>query len=260
MELNYKTQGICRSGGSIAVPYTVSQGDVVAYDLIFSDKAKEYGYTDRILQPTAHNGGTVSITLADSLMPGLFDASIVFHNLYCDSLVFPIAFDVYYNSDSLITQRWNDFLSVRKSAFDYYGGFTDYQWYKNDEPIAGQTGSQLYLPQGGLESGSAYSVAMTRVRDGMRTRTCPYYPTDEPNTVTMTVSPTVVSSQNPAPLRIHSSKKAHASLYDQAGNHLFTWQIEQGENRMQMPAPRGLYLLYMRTEAGEMKVEKILVL
>ena len=260
MELDYEPQGVCLTGGAISVPFNVSQGDVVAYDLIFSDKAKEYGYTDRLQQPIITNDSPVYIALTDSLTPGLYDASIVFHNLYCDSMAFPISFDVYYNADSLITQRWNDFLSVRKSAYDYYGGFTDYQWYKNNEPIAGQNRSQLYLPEEGLETESNYSVEMTRLRDGVRTRTCPYYPKLEPNTVTLTVNPTVISSQNPAPLRVHSSQTAQAALYDQAGNYVNAWQILIGENVMYMPLARGLYLLHVVTETGERKIQKILVL
>ena len=214
MSLQYQQQAVCESGGAIAVPFTVEAGDVAAYDLIFSDVAKQYGFTDRFLESVAPNASVISIPLTDSLRPGLFDASVVFHNVFCDSLAFPITFAVYYDPDSLITQRWNDFLSVRKTAYDYYGGFIDYQWYKNDQPIAGQTGSQLYVPEGGLESGSAYSVELTRTSDGMRVRTCPYYPHAEPNTVTITVTPTVVPSQDPVPLHIRSSQPARANLYN----------------------------------------------
>ncbi len=259
MSLQYIQQSVCESGGAITVPFTVEVGDVAAYDLIFSDVAKQYGYTDRFLQPVETSASTISIPLTDSLRPGLFDASVVFHNLFCDSLTFPITFAVFYDPDSLITQRWNDFLSVRKTAFDYYGGFTDYQWYKNDQPIAGQTNSQLYLPDEGLEMGSYYTLEMTRTADGMRIRTCPYYPHEEPNTVTMTVNPTLISSQNPAPLRIYSSHKAKASLFDQAGNHVTTWHLHIGENIMRMPSTHGLYLLYIMTDSGERKLQKILV-
>ena len=259
MSLQYQKQSVCVSGGAITVPFVVAAGDVTAYDLIFSDIAKQYGFTDRFLESVALNAGTITIPLTDSLQPGLFDASVVFHNVFCDSLSFPITFAVYYDPDSLITQRWNDFLSVRKTAYDYYGGFTDYQWYKNDEPLAGQTGSQLYVPEEGLDMGSAYSVELTRTRDGMRVRTCPYYPHMEPNTVTITVTPTVMSSQEPVPLHIRSSKAARANLYNQSGNHMATWSVREGENVVAMPNTQGLYLLYIITESGEETVRKIIV-
>ena len=259
MSIDYHQQAVCESGGSIAVPFAVEAGDVSAYDLIFSDMAKQYGYADRFLESVAPNASAITIPLTDSLKPGLFDASVVFHNVFCDSLTFPITFAVYYDPDSLITQRWNDFLSVRKTAYDYYGGFTDYQWYKNDQPISGQTGSQLYVPDGGLESGSAYSVELTRTSDGMRVRTCPYYPHVEPNTVTITVMPTVVSSQDPVPLHIRSSQPARADLYNQSGFHMDAWTVREGDNEVTMPNTRGLYLLYIITESGEEAVRKIMV-
>lgn len=260
MAVGYEPQAVCATGGTIAVPFTVAQGDVVAYDLLFSDKMKKYGWSDRILQPVSPAATSISIPVEGALTPGVYDASLVFHNLYCDSLVFPLAFSIYYHPDSLITQRWNDFLSVRKKAYDYYGGFVDYQWYKNDQPLPGQTQSQLYLPEEGLESGSAYAVEVTRLSDGMRTRTCPYFPKVEPNSVTITVTPTVISSQAPAPLRIHSPRPAKAVLYNQDGIVIAEWEFKPGVNTKAMPAESGLYLLRIMTDEGEKTVRKILVL
>ena len=93
----------------------------------------------------------------------------------------------------------------------------------------------------------------------MRVRTCPYYPHMEPNTVTITVTPTVMSSQEPVPLHIRSSKAARANLYNQSGNHMATWSVREGENVVAMPNTQGLYLLYIITESGEETVRKIIV-
>ena len=260
MELGYKQQSICQNGGTIEVPFVVEVGDVIAYDLVFSNGAKQYGYTDRFWEYVVPNANAIAIPMTINLVPGLFEASVVFHNVYCDSLAFPITFVVNYDPDLLITQRWNDFLSVRKTAYDFYGGFYDYQWYKDDQPIAGQTSSQLYLPEGGLEPGSAYSVELTRSRDSVRVRSCPYFPHIEPNTVTISVTPTVVPSQNPAPLHIHSSQPAHADLYSESGAHMASWSVNKGENEIIIPNTRGLYLLYFITESGEQNIRKIIVL
>ena len=259
MALGYEQQAVCETGGSINVPFSVNAGEVLAYDLLFSDLSKQYGFTDRILEPIVPLASQLTIDLTDSMRPGLFDASIVFHNLSCDSLAFPITFAVYYDPASLITQRWNDFLAVRKSAYDFYGGFKDYQWYMNDQPMVGETGTQLYVPEGGLDKNSTYAVEVTRISDGMRVRTCPYYPTDEPNTVTITVMPTVITPQDPAQLHIRSSKKANAELYNQSGNHMASWEVHDGDNIVEMPTISGLYLLYLTTESGEQHVRKIIV-
>lgn len=158
-----------------------------------------------------------------------------------------------------IVQRWNDFLSVSKTAYDKYGGFTDYQWYKDDEPMVGRTGSQLYLPEEGLDSKSGYVVEMTQLKDGVRIRTCPYYPIVMSNTVTLAVTPTVVQSSGDAPLRIRVSESATAHLYSLMGAHIATWQLNKGENTFRMPSSRGLYLIKVQFESGEEKKQKIMV-
>lgn len=260
MSLDYTTQSVCMNGGTITVPFSVAEGDLWTYDLVFPDKVKEYGYTDRMAQVVDPASGMLVIDLADSPAPGMFEASLVFHNMYCDSMVFPISFGVNYDPDTVITQRWNDFLSVRKSAYDYYGGFADYQWYKDGEAIAGQTGSQLYLPDEGLDPGSSYAVELTRLSDGMRVRTCPYYPTVEPESVTWVVYPTVIRSASPEQIHIRSPKEGRAELFDRGGGRVAAWTLRAGDNSVAIPAERGIYMLYVITVNGERTARKILVL
>jgi hypothetical protein len=260
MALDYTQQHVCAgNGGTIDVPYIVTEGEIWTYDLLFSKQAQQQGFTDRFAQPVAPMATKLTIAFADSLRPGVYDASLVFHNIFCDSLSLPFSFAVYYEPDSLITQRWNDFLSVRKTAYDFYGGFTNYQWYRNDEPIAGQTSSQLYLPEEGLDPGSAYSVELTRVSDGMRVRTCPYYPTEQPNTVTITVAPTMISSRNPSPLYVRTPQPAQIRLYGEYGTLKNTWSVQEGNNQLEAPSEQGIYLLHILTEDGEQTVRKIIV-
>ena len=199
------------------------------------------------------------IPIENYLAQGAYHATVVFHNFTCDSVVVPLDFVVSYGSEQIINQRWNDFLSVSKNAYDKYGGFADYQWYKDNVPLAGQTGSRLYLPEEGLDSKSGYSVEMTRLVDGIRVRTCPYYPTLHPSTVTLSVMPTVVSASDNAPVRIHVSETAEARLYYRTGMPVGMWQLREGENTFVMPSMRGLYLLRVRTESGEERTKKLIV-
>ena len=261
MALDYTQQHVCAgNGGTIDVPYIVTEGEIWTYDLLFSKQAQQQqGFIDRFAQPVAPMATKLTIAFADSLRPGVYDASLVFHNIFCDSLSLPFSFAVFYEPDSLINQRWNDFLSVRKTAYDFYGGFTNYQWYRNDEPIAGQTSSQLYLPEEGLDPGSAYSVELTRVSDGMRVRTCPYYPTEQPNTVTITVAPTMISSRNPSPLYVRTPQPAQIRLYGEYGTLKNTWSVQEGNNQLDAPSEQGIYLLHILTEDGEQTVRKIIV-
>lgn len=260
MTMEHQPQAVCPHSGTITVPFSVTAGTAQEYDLLFSDQAKQYGFADLYAQPIAPTDTKLTIPFSDTIRPGVFDASVVFHNLDCDSMTFPVTLTIYYDPDSLITQRWNDFLSVRKHAFDAYGGFTAYQWYRNGQPIAGQTGSQLYVPDGGLDPSSAYAVELTRMSDGMRVRTCPYYPTTEPNTVTISVYPTVVSSQAPAKVQVHTSEPASVRLYNKDGVLWNTWSVPEGASQLTAPSQQGMYLMHLQTQSGEKAVRKIIVL
>jgi len=259
MALNYTPQYVCGGSGTFDVPFSVTAGTPSTYDLIFSDAAKQRGFTDRYGVPVLLTENKAVVSLNDDVWAGLYDASIIFHNIHCDSLTFPITFSVYYDADELITQRWNDFLSVRQTAFDFYGGFSAYQWYKDGEPIYGQTGSQLYLPEEGLQTGSGYSVELTRQSDGERVRSCPFYPTVQPNSVTLTVYPTVLSAQRRTPLFMNISQEAHVRLFYQSGMQVAEWMVQEGDNQLTIPSERGLYMLHVITAGGERQVRKIIV-
>ena len=259
MSVNYSPQAICARKGSIDVPFSVYSGDATSYDFIFSDDALRQGFTNRYDVPIPKGESKVTVNLDNYAIEDTYSATIVFHNLNCDSASYPIDFVISYDAEKFINQRWNDFLSVSKTAYDKYGGFTGYQWYKDNVPLPGQTGSQLYLPEEGLDSKSGYSVEMTRLSDGARVRTCPYYPVSQPKTVTLSVFPTVVTASNRMPLRISISESAEAQLYHQSGTQVAKWQIEEGDNSYMMPSVPGLYLLRILTASGEQLTRKIIV-
>jgi len=130
---------------------------------------------------------------------------------------------------------------------------------QDGEPIYGQTGSQLYLPEEGLQTGSGYSVELTRQSDGERVRSCPFYPTVQPNSVTLTVYPTVLSAQRRTPLFMNISQEAHVRLFYQSGMQVAEWMVQEGDNQLTIPSERGLYMLHVITAGGERQVRKIIV-
>ena len=257
--VNYVPQSLCAGSGSIEVPFTVTAGTPTGYDLLFSDSAQAQGFVNRYNQAIPSNAGKVTINFEDDIWAGQYTANLTFHNRDCDSQTYPISFLVYYASDSIINQRWNDFLSVRKTAYDYYGGFYDYQWYKDGVPIAGQTSSQLYLPNEGLQEGSGYSVELTRTSDGVRVRTCDYYPTIEPTTVTLTVYPTMLSAQRRTPVYIQTEEPGQAHLYDLSGLQVSSWEVLAGENQIYLSANRGIYMLRVVSDSGKIETRKLIV-
>lgn len=259
MAVNYTPQSFCNGSGAVEVPFTITSGNPTTYDLLFSDTAKILGFKDRINQPIDELGNKLVIPLTDDVWAGPYEANLVFHNRRCDTLQFPIAFTIYYHPDSLITQRWNDFLSVRKTAYDYYGGFYDYQWYENGKPITGQNSSQLYIPNGKLNMNSYYWVELTRVKDGIRMRTCDFTPTVQPDSVTLIISPTVISAQHRTPVHVRTSEPGQVFAYYQSGALVGQWAIKEDDNQLFLPSYRGMYLLRILFDSGKVETRKIIV-
>lgn len=258
VQVTYEPQSFCSGSGTVEVPFTILSGSTTSYDLLFSDTAKMLGFKDRLNQPIQATDNKLVIDINESVWAGPYEATLIFHNRHCDTLHFAIPFTVYYNPDSLITQRWNDFLSVRKTAYDYYGGFTDYQWYKNGQRLDGQTGTQLYLPDVGLDGG-AYAIELTRTKDGIRMRSCDFYPAEEPSTVTIIVYPTVLSARQKAPVHVRTGATGRVLAYNQAGTLVGQWTMTDGDNQVMLPAAEGLYLLRLLFDSGRIETRKIIV-
>lgn len=259
VQVSYEPQSFCSGNGSVEVPFTIVSGNTTSYDLLFSDTAKILGFKDRLNQPIGATENKLVIDINEEVWAGPYEATLVFHNKHCDTLHFAIPFTVYYNPDSLITQRWNDFLSVRKTAFDYYGGFYDYQWYKDGKPLNGQTGTQLYMPEVGLDTITAFAIEVTRTKDGIRMKSCDFYPSVEPSTVTIVVYPTVLSAKQKAPVHVQTNETGRVCVYNQSGALIGQWNMEDGDNQVVIPSAEGLYLLRMLFDSGRVETKKIIV-
>lgn len=259
--VDYEPQSFCNGYGEVEVPFVITSGNTTTYDLLFSEESKKLGFKDQLAVPINEADHKVVLTINEDVWAGHYEATLVFHNRHCDTLRFPIPFTVYYDPDVLITQRWNDFLSIRKTAYDYYGGFYDYQWYQDGLPMAGKTSSQLYLPQDKLQMNSYYWAELTRTKDGVRMRTCDFYPTLGPDSVTLiiTISPTFLPAHQHMPVRICSSEEGRAEAYAQSGERVGQWTIKEDDNQIYLPSEKGLYLLRVTTNSGQVETRKIIV-
>ena len=122
----------------------------------------------------------------------------------------------------------------------YNGGFTyaGYQWYKNNAPLPGQTGSYLYLGEGAaLSAGDEYRVAITRA-DGSTLMSCPYTPKSSKPQIG--VYPTIVGSNERITITIVG--KGIATLWSTGGILLRTFKLD-GHTEVIAPSEEGIYLL-----------------
>lgn len=259
VELLNLTQEVCSETGKMEIPFHLQSGDISAYAVYFDSLAIACGLHNIAPQPLAEGASDIVLDMPEGMWPGLFTGSIRVWNYDCDSLLVPFSFDVRYTADSIITQRWGDFLSVRTSAFNRYGGFSDYQWYKDGQLMSGQTGSQLYLPDEGLDMQSGYSVELTRTADGVRVRTCDFYPQPEPGTVTLAVVPSLVRAAAQQPLRVESSAAGQLYVFDQSGMRVDEMRVEEGPAEIDCPRVAGLYLVVIAADNGRKTTAKFIV-
>lgn len=253
------TIDLCLGGDNIInIPVSVSSGEIATYDLLFDPVLAAYGLKDSIGMQMS-DGGVLTLDFSGDIWPGQYEARLVLRNYACDSVVVNIPISVHYGADSLITQRWNDFLAVRKSAYDRYGGFYDYQWYRDGLPLPGEISSELYLPETGLSASSTYQVALTRIVDNVRVITCAYTPIVEPNTTTIQVYPSHTTATCPHPITISSNHAAYCQLYSPVGVLLRQWHISAGQSEFTLPATSGLYILRITLDDGSVQLVKLMV-
>ena len=243
---------ICSGDPSFDVSYTTLSGSISGISVRFSEEAKALGFTDATASVETNNMFTLD--LPQDIRPDVYMAEVLFDNHGCEVINLPLAISVDYSND-VITQRWNDFLSVRQTAYTYYDGFISYQWYCNGNLIEGATTSQLYKPEGLGEN--TYQVELVRATDGVKAISCPFIPTEQPNTTTLEVQPTITAKG--APIRVKAPNHGDMDIIGNVGVNMGTQYLQEGENTVTVPTVAGIYLLHLTTEDGNQYVQKIIV-
>ncbi|MBQ9439936.1 MAG: T9SS type A sorting domain-containing protein [Paludibacteraceae bacterium] len=177
--------------------------------------------------------------------------------LNCDSLVIEMHVRMRAEccTDSLITQRWNDFLAVRKSKADQFGGFSAYQWYQDGEIMPGQYGPQLYLPEIDITA-HTYTVIVTCSADRKMLKSCEFKPTQIGNYSYISISPSVVLNGEAF---VNAGEPAQVRIINQVGALVSTQHIGAGKERIEVPQNAGVYLIEVTTLTGARRLEKIMV-
>lgn len=173
---------ICGDDATFEIPYTKVRGAIARIEIIYSDDAAEAGWKAEDIR---WNENTITLSVPDHVWANEYDATLVFFpaSADADTLRFPIHWLVRY-ATGVFVQRWNDVLSVRNDRYNRDGlmpgyTFTAFQWYKNDEPIAGANTSYYYVgPNDILDYTARYYVLLTR-SDGTQIRSCDYIPTPQ---------------------------------------------------------------------------------
>lgn len=246
------TFSACGISSEESLSYIVKSGSPSGYTLLLqslvSDFRHEWPYQDM-------DQGIILPAMPKEVWPDHYKLIVSVRDSFCNPIDYTITLRINYESDALITQRWNDLLAVRKTAYTYYEGFNTYQWYCDGMPIEGATQSTLYKPEG-LGS-SYYQVEVTRIKDGVTMMTCPFIPTTQPETATLLVNPTAVSGL--APITVKTPESGKLSIINKMGNSLVSVHADNGVNMMHAPTVEGLYLIHFKGDSGKQYVQKIIV-
>ena len=124
-------------GKEVEVSYTKTKGTIASARFVVPGLIDEAVTipNDNHLSPVSLSLPTYSIEKA-----GRYHGALVVDDYYCDSLVFPVDFDIYYPKD-IFKYKFNNVLAVYKKGTEnnQYYDLADYtfQWYLNGEAIEG---------------------------------------------------------------------------------------------------------------------------
>lgn len=255
----------------ILVPYTLLSGVATVFDVTFDEEAHAQGFTDMIGLPV-QSAEDVTFNISSSAMPDRYIATFTFYNEYdCGDKTFEVPLDVYYPAD-VMTHRWDDVLAVKNENYNNPNGkgykFTAFQWYKDGQPIEGETKSYLYLPNEKLDQNTEYQVALTREGSTESILSCPaeFTITDEDRNVTIELQTSYSQQESQSmPMRISASKPVNGTVkvYNMFGMEVSSTQVTEGVFELPMPPTTGVYIVKTTLQDNDSEVyeqtERIIV-
>ena len=249
--LKFDIPTICADDEIVEIDYTVSSGKLTGYSMVYSDKAKKVGFADVEVLDSVGALESIELILPEKVRPDNYEVEVTFYNSDCGNVDTTLVFDVLY-PDSVIAQRWNDVLAVKNS--DYNGGyeFVAYQWFLNGQPLEGFTSSQYYTGLD-LDFSGEYQVLLTRKDDGVSVMTCGIVPTEFAEEVLNSIGTLVFRNDV---VEVSSAQQARGYIYSLSGLIYSTFDLEEGNNFVQMPSQAGLYIMVIEgVEAKKILVE-----
>lgn len=241
-------------GGIEGLPISYyADGVFETYYILYSDSAKKQGFIDLEATPLVQ---PISIDIPQGVRPGQYAALVIFGDPKCGNDTIPLEISVLY-PDSIIVQRWDDMLSVTNDRWNGGYTFSSYQWYKNGQPMSGQTGSYLYVPEEKLDTESEYSVLLTRADDNVAVMTCPFVPQtiseDERTKLVISIDNLSYNS-----LEVEVAQPAQIKVYNTLGLKIYE---SSTENHAEVPLPTssGMYIIEITGDNGQRETYRTIV-
>jgi len=251
---------ICADNEFIYFYYTILEGIVNSYSVIFNQQAIDEGFEDITRRTLTAN--PIEIPVPQKISPNYvrpnhnYSFTISFE-YETDTINYTFNFDILYPS-WIMQQKHNNVIALLNQY--YNGGYvwSAYEWYMNGTKISIDRGSHIYTPDYGeatLKFGQEYRVLLTRIDDdGVQILTCKLIP--EPRT-DITQFPTIVSPLQT--FQIQANKKMKVRIWTVMGIKISEQNLQIGENEITAPYAEGIYLLQFFSETGTSETIKIVV-
>lgn len=245
---------ICPDEKEILVPYDKRKGTIQKASIAFDAAALAQGFKDGEI--TVTDTHFVIPIPTGALEPDHYTAKIHVEDATpdCGNAEFDIAFTLYYPA-SVFVQKWNDVLVILNKEYNGGYDFVGFQWYKNGQPIAGQTSSRYYQEGVMLDENAEYAVMLTRASDGKSVMTCPYTPVLT-GANKITIRPSRVAPNGM--IQVTAEENVDAVFYDVMGNRYDGNKVNKHVG-LEAPSHKGMYLLELTPENGERQFFRIMV-
>ncbi|MBQ8705524.1 MAG: hypothetical protein IJ548_04400 [Paludibacteraceae bacterium] len=192
---------------------------------------------------------SVSIPYSPSVTPGHYTAELTFYQFCCGQYREKREVDIHYAS-SIVEQKWNDVLTLLSPKYNGGYNFTSFQWYKNGQPLEGETHSYLYQP---LDMNAFYYVSLTR-EDGVTITSCPVTPVYHEQ---QSDYPTIVRAGQRMPM--YMEQPATIWYYTVSGQLYSSFRMPQGYTDLYTPDIPGVYILKSINTKGETQAQVMIV-
>ena len=223
----------------------ITQGHIDYLQILCSPDAKAAGLRDTTFTPPAdrlfgyHHSARAGVHRAT--LTAYFHQLPVLHQ----DLVFKVLYP-----NTIFEQQWNDMITILMPAYNGGYDFTAFQWYKDGEPLQGETHSYLYQS---LSFGAEYSALLTSP-DGLQLMSCPIVPVDMAE---ISVYPTIVKTGES--VTCHITDDATVLLFSSTGKLVQSLDLNAGDVVLTMPATAGIYMLKVLTINNKEREIKIIV-
>jgi len=237
----------CADGENLVVDFRVWAGEYDSIRLVYDSTAHAAGFRDTMTTEPGLTSMIIPYTVAT--YPGRYFAELEFHQFCCGVTSFTIPFVIKYRS-SIVEQKWNDVLSVLSKKYNGGYDFISYQWYKNDKPIVGATGSYLYEP---LDTTAYYHVVLMR-GDSVAIASCPITPT-----VHQDISKFPTLAKTSQMLKVQLAQPAQIRIFTVSGQLYSDQRFGEGIANIAAPAVVGAYVVEIIMLDGEHTSQYLIV-